>query len=219
MAKHKELKSDKFIDTVGTVAKFVIKEKQKAFWVGLGLLVVVVVMIYFSSQRKGESPQANLMHLEGMSMLQSGQVQQAESRFADIVRQFPGTNPGRQSIYYLGYICYMTKRYDEAIQHFQRFLSKTKKEFILASSAEMGVAGCKEGLKDYRGALEGYERILKNYPKSPLSLQAKLGAGRVKGALGDYEGAKQYLEQVIADKTAGAVAEEAKFYLGYLAPK
>ncbi len=219
MAKHKELKSDKFIDTIGAVAKLVVKEKEKAFWVGLGLLVVIVLMIYLSSQRKGENPQANLMYLEGMGMFQSGQVQQAENQFANIARQFPRTNPGRRSIYYLGYIYYMTKRYDEAIQNFQRFLSKAKKDFILTPSAQMGIAASKEGLKDYPGALGEYEILLKKYPDSPLSPQARLGAGRVKGTLGDYEGAKQYLEQVIADKTAGDLAEEAKFYLGYLAPK
>ncbi len=219
MAKKQNLKSDKFIETVGNVTKFIIKEKEKSFWAGIAVLIIIIISIYFASQSKQVNPQANILYLEGMGLFSTGRFEQAENMFKTITQQFPNTNTSRRSIYYLGYICYLTKRFDEAIEHFEKYLSKERKDFILVPSALMGLGNSKEGLKDYEGALKTYEKIIKDYAGSPIYLQAKLAAGRVKGLLGDYEGARKDLEEVIGDRKAGALAEEAKFYLGYLAPK
>ncbi|MEO0225884.1 MAG: tetratricopeptide repeat protein, partial [candidate division WOR-3 bacterium] len=143
----------------------------------------------------------------------------AENIFTTIISKYPNTRSGRQSIYYLGYIYYLTKRFNEAKDQFERYLSKEKKSYLLVPSALIGLGSTREGLKDYEGALAAYEKIIEEHSNSPFLLQAKLFAGRIKAQLGDYEGAKRYLEEVIKDKNAGALSEQAKFYLGYYGPR
>lgn len=219
MTKRSDLKHDVFIETIGKITKVVLKQKEKAMWIGLAVLAGIVIIIFLSSRSQQESPEANLMYLEGIGLFSAGRFDQAENIFAEVSRKYPGSNPGKRAIYYLGDIYYLTKRYTEAIEQFERFLAKDKKDFLLVPSCLMGLGNSKEGLRDYEGALRAYEKIIQKHPKSPLYVQALLASGRTRGAMGDYEGAKKDLQAVLKNPAAGQLAEDARFYLGYLAPK
>ena len=205
---------DEFQSTMEKIAKYVVRHREKSIFIGVGSIVIVVLAIFFLSRGEQTNPKADLMHTQALGMLTTGRIQDAQTVLQELTRQYPNTRSGKIGFYYLGTLAYYGGRFEESLEHFDRFLAAEKNDRLLTPSALMGAGGAAEGIKDYERALKYYERV-KRDEKSPLYAYGALSYGRVLGLLGRTEEARKALQELLDKEPPSDVAADARFYMGY----
>jgi len=205
---------DEFISTAQKVMKFIVRHRETSIWVGVGIIVGVVLLFYFSPKGEEQRPEADLLYTQSVGLMSVGRLQESENILLQLTQQFQNTRPGKVGFYYLGIISYHTGRFDEALNYFDKFLDLQKNDYLLTPSALFGAGFAAEGLKDYERALSYYERVIKN-KESPFYFQGMLAYGRINGMLGNTDKAKEVFENLLAENPSHEIASDAEFYLGY----
>ncbi len=113
----------------------------------------------------------------------------------------PGRVPGGvgpADAYNLAYNDYVAGRYDLAITGFGEFVKRFGTS-SLVPNALFWMAESYAGKKDYKHAVEIYQRLISEYPKSERTPAALLKAGIAYDELGDRAKAKVYLKRVLEE--------------------
>jgi TolA-binding protein len=212
-----DLKEDRFQQATERVAEFYYRDKQK-FWVIVGVVIAVVVggIVLLQNRGKGENPEAQLRFTEALGIFTQGEMQQAEEAFRNVASQFGRDWAGVRAHYYLGQIYYSGQRFDDARKEFEIFLKGGAKDPVLGPGASLGVADCDIELGNYLRAAEGYQRVYRSYPDSPLAFDAMMSAGRAFRLGGRLDLAAQTYEELLATDPAGDQAENLKLQLAHV---
>ena len=205
---------DEFQVVMQNIVKFIVRHRQTSVLIAAVVVIAIGAVVYMTSTgRETANPEADLMHLQAMSLVNMGRFNEAENVLLDLTSRFANTRSGKIGIYYLGVIYYHTGRFTEAIDHFEKFLSVQKNHRLLESSAQFG-AGCSaEGINDYERAQKHYQKIISD-EKSPFYMIGLLSYGRVTGLTGDKEKAIQILEDLMEQDPPPDIAADAHFYIG-----
>jgi len=205
---------DEFQVIMQNVIKFIVRHRQTSVLIAAVLIIGIGFTVYMtSSDREVRNPEADLMHLQAMSLVNMGRFNEAENILIDLTTQYANTRAAKIGIYYLGVIYYHTGRFTESLERFEKFLSVQKNHELLAQSARFG-AGCSaEGLKDYERAQKYYKKLIGD-ETSPFYMMGMLSYGRVTGMLGDKEEARRILESLIEQEPPPDIAADASFYMG-----
>jgi tetratricopeptide (TPR) repeat protein len=111
----------------------------------------------------------------------------AKAEFQNIIDQHGGSDMAKFATFYLASISFKLGNYAEAESYYQKFLDKyyINKGFIAA--AKLGLAGCKESLRDFEGAGMLYLEIAQKYPDFPQQTEAlrKAAINLARGGLND----------------------------------
>jgi len=205
---------DTFQRTMEKVIKFIVQHRETAIWIGVGVILAVFAIAYFSFPKDKVNPEAEMIYTQAINFVNIGKLQDAENYFLQLTEKYGNTRPGRVAFYYLGVLSYHTNQFSEALDYFDKFLSKEKKDPLLTPSAQFG-AGCSaEGLKDYERALNYYEKVAKN-KDSHFYYLGMLAWARINGVLGNTEKAHEILQKLLEQNPPQDVASDAKFYIGY----
>lgn len=207
-------KEDEFQSTMRKVMKFIVRHRETSIWIGIGVVTVIVVAMYFFSSGETQNPEADLLHTQAMAFMTTGRIQETETVLLELTQKFANTRPGKIGFYYLGVLYYNTGRFEAALDAFDAFLRRQKNDYLLTPSALYGAGCTAEGLKDYELARKYYEKIIKD-ERSHFYQLGMLAYGRVSGIMGDTETAKEILESLLAQNPVPDIATDAKFYLGY----
>lgn len=209
------VKEDEFRSLIQKVIKYILRHRENAIWIGIAIVAVIVGLIYMSSRRVTVKPEAELMYTQAMSLVTMGRLSDGEQMFSQLSEKFPSTRPGTVAFYYLGTIKFYRGQYQEALDLFEKYLSKDPNDFLLAGSARYAAGCAAEGIKDYEKALKYYQQISAK-KDSPFYLPALLASGRLEGMLGNKEKARIILEELLKQENLSQdLARDAKFYLGY----
>jgi len=106
--------------------------------------------------------------------------------FQTIIKDYPRTSASELSFFYLGNCQFVMKKFDEAIDAYNKFLEKVFSQPQLALLAYDSLGYCYEEKKDYKKALEYFQKTITPHPG--LGENGYLNAGRCFEALGDSEG-------------------------------
>ncbi|MEO0185696.1 MAG: tetratricopeptide repeat protein [candidate division WOR-3 bacterium] len=205
---------DSFQRTMEKVIKFVVRHRETAIWVGVGVIVAVFAIAYMAFPKDTVNPEAEMTYTQAINLVNMGKLQEAEGYFLQLAEKYGNTRPGRLAYYYLGVLNYHTARFNEAIDYFDKFLSNEKKDPLLTPSAQFGAGCAAEGLKDYERALQYYERVAGN-KDSHFYFLGMLSWARVNGILGNTEKAQEILKKLLEQNPPQDILSDAKFYLGY----
>lgn len=205
---------DSFQKTMGNLIKFVVRHRDIAIWIGIGTVAAIFVIGYLLYPTEKINPEAELTYTQAINLVNMGRFQEAENYFLQLSEKYTNTRPGKVAYYYLGVISYHTARFSEALDYFDKFLSKEKKDFLLTPSAQFGAGCAAEGLKDYEQALKYYENVAKN-KDSHFYYLGMLAWGRINGILGNTDKAKVILQKLLEQNPPQDITNDAKFYLGY----
>jgi tetratricopeptide (TPR) repeat protein len=205
---------DEFLSTMEKLMRFIVQHKSTSIFIGVCAVVGIGLLVYFLSSGEKVEPNAELLYTQAIGLTSAGRFEEAENTFLQLTQNFQNTRPGKNALYFLGVICFHTARFDESLDHFDRFLTAQKNDYLLVPSALFGAACAAEGLKDYHRALSYYTKIVKD-KKSPFYYCAMLAQGRLNGVVGNNEQAKEILNNLLRENPPLDVANDAKFYLGY----
>lgn len=207
-------KEDTFQRTMEKVIKFVVRHRETTIWIGIGIIAVIFIIGYLLYPSEKINPEAEMLYTQAINLINIGRLQEAENFFLELTEKYGDTRPGRVAYYYLGVINYNTARFNEALDYFDKFLAREKKDFLLTPSAQYG-AGCSaEGLKDYERALKYYESITKN-KDTHFYFLGMLALGRINGILGNTDKARETLQKLLEMNPPQDIMNDAKFYLGF----
>jgi TolA-binding protein len=96
----------------------------------------------------------------------------AQAEFEDILENHGGSDMAKFATFYLGSIAFKLSDFAEAENYYQRFLDKYYISEGFTAAAKMGLAGCKESLRDFEGAGLLYLEIAQEYPDFPQRMEA-----------------------------------------------
>lgn len=205
---------DEFQTLMQKVIKYIVRHRETSIWFGVAVVLGIGLLVYFLSQGEEQKPEAELLHTQAIGLISSGRFQEAENVFLQLTEKFPNTRSGKIGFYYLAVINYHKGQFDEALNYFDKFLSKEKQDYLLAPSALFGAGCAAEGLKEYTKALDYYEKITKD-KDSPFYFPAMLAYGRINGILGNYSKAREILKDLLTQNPPMDILNDAKFYIGY----
>ncbi|MGB9719879.1 MAG: tetratricopeptide repeat protein [bacterium] len=205
---------DSFQRTMEKVIKFIVQHRETAIWIGVGIVVAVFAIAYLAFPKETVNPEAEMTYTQAINLVNMGRLQEAENYFLQLAEKYGNSRPGRLANYYLGVLNYHTARFNEAIDYFDKFLSKEKKDPLLTPSAQFGAGCAAEGLKDYERALQYYERVARNRD-SHFYFLGMLAWARVNGILGNTDKAQEILKKLVEQNPPQDILSDAKFYMGY----
>ncbi len=207
-------KEDEFQSTMENVMKYIVRHRDISILAGIAVVAAIALFVYFLSRGEQQRPEADILHMQAVGFLTMGRFDEAEPTLIQLTDNFPNTRPGKLALYYLGVLYYHTGRFDEALQSYDKFLSRQKDNPLLVPAALFGAGCAAEGIKDYRRALAYYEKITKDEESSFYQL-GMLFSGRVYGLLGNIDKAQEILRELVAQNPPPDILTDAKFYIGY----
>jgi len=205
---------DEFQTIMSKVIRYIVRHRETSMFMAAVILIGVVLLVFLTSGRERQDPEADMLYTQSMGLATMGRFQEAEQTLLELTSQYSDTRAGKVGYYYLGAIYYNTGRFDQALVHFEKFLSLQKKDYLLVPSAMYGAACSAEGLKDYQAALGYYEKVTHD-KESPFYSMGMLAYGRVTGLLGDKAKAREILNELLGQEPSQEIATDARFYIGY----
>ncbi len=202
----KDLKGpDAFQSTFERLTDYVSANKTRVAVVAtaLCLAVVVVLGVYFYWNYYSSSA-LKLYAKAQQNMIQKGDNKETNEEniiiFNDLIKKYPYSWSGRMALYHLGNIHYNNADFDDAVEAYKKFLSKTRKDntgikFLALTS--LGYAY--EAKKDYEKALQAFEEAMDTYNVG-FEMMGLRNIARTYEALNNKEKALEYYKKAL-DKT------------------
>ena len=205
--KKRRLKEDQLV-TFTVKASQIIQQYLTQVVAGVVVLVVAVAAIMVTAHvRKNAARDSERDFALAMSQYNMRDLPTAATSFAQIVDKYGSHNAGELSRYFLGKTLLAQGKYEEALDAFEEYISKTGGSGSFAAAAGMGKASCMEGLHNYFGAADVLERLSRTLdPEDPRYLDVLYGAARNFERAGSKDKALD-LYRVVATKATGSLKD------------
>ena len=160
----------------------------------LGLVVILLLAgVFFLRNyvdKKNEEKASALFYQAYQTFKESKQkealLEEPLQLFQTIIKDYPRTSASELSFFYLGNCQFAMKKFDEAIDAYNKFLGKVSAQPQLTLLAYDSLGYCYEEKKDYKKAVEYFQKTIT--PPPGLGESGYLNVGRCYEALGDNEG-------------------------------
>lgn len=144
---------------------FVGKNRTRIFAAGGGLLLVLLLASGWYLYQLNYEAGAQKLFFQVLDAKMKAGPQAGDSAavngYKEIITQYPRSQAAVSARYKLANQYLVRKQYDLAIAAYQDFLAKADSDNDLASLAYSGLGYCFEANKDFKKALETYEKALK----------------------------------------------------------
>lgn len=137
----KELKEDPFFEEVAHVVTFFQKHHKRLL--GIGLIVAIGLSAFFITKNVMKTKNTEAVGYFGIAMdrYNKNQFRQAEEQFLFVAEEYPNTDWGKRSYYYLGMVSRALDRPDtETLRYLENFLDGNLDDAALRASANQLVA-------------------------------------------------------------------------------
>jgi tetratricopeptide (TPR) repeat protein len=179
------LKHDEFSESMIAAVGFFKRHTTEALAIAVGALIIIVGLAFISQNRAKSEREAGMMLSSVQGALFSGQYQQAEQGFNEIVKRFGSSNAAKEALLNLGNLDVRQGRTDQALAFFTRCVKASPSNPLVLYGALTGAAACHEQKGDFAKAADSYSQVAKKLPKEQyFASEALLSAGRC------YENAK-----------------------------
>lgn len=155
----KQLKHDALLETTASATKFIEEHLNKVLIAVLAVVVVIVVIAMVGrSQRATEAAAAGELASATQTM-NAGMISQAADQLQGIRDRYAGTRSAAAATCYLGSIAFQQGSFDEALAHFEEYLSRHTGNDTLDRTALEGKASVHEQHRDFAAAAAVYEEL------------------------------------------------------------
>ena len=119
VSKH-TLKRDEFADDAIKMVTFVRKHTTEAMAVAAAILVIIAGLVLMGQNRAKSEKEAALMIGMAHSAYFSGDMQNAQPGYEEIVSKHGSSSSAKEALVYLGNINFVQRKYEEAIKFYER---------------------------------------------------------------------------------------------------
>ncbi len=155
----KHLKHDALLETTATATRFLEDHLSKVL-IGLAAVVIIViaVIVVRHSHRVAEEAAAGELAVATQTM-SAGMYAQAAEQLRTVQSTYPGTRSGAAATVHLGSLAFQQGLYDEALSHYDSYLSQHRGHGPLDRAAQEGRAAVFEQRRDFAAAAAIYEDL------------------------------------------------------------
>jgi outer membrane protein assembly factor BamD (BamD/ComL family) len=155
----KSLKHDALVESAAKGTKFV-EEHLNKILIGVALVVVVVLVAFMIMRgERAAELQASAALTGATQSLNAGLAAQASQQYQTVIDEYPGTASAGAATCYLGTILYQGGKYDDALQHFENYLTDYKQSPNLHRAALEGKAAVQEQQRAFPDAAATYLKL------------------------------------------------------------
>jgi TolA-binding protein len=211
------LKRDQFAEDAIKFIAFIRKHSTESLAAGVGILVVVAGLVMMGQNRAKSEREAALMIGSAHAAFYSGDLQNAQAAYEEITKKYGSSSSAKEAMVYLGNLYLLQRKFDEALDYYQRAANNGSSNPLIRSAAIGGVAACYEQTNRLPEAAEEYLEIARKYLKEHyLASGALLSAGRCFKLANLNDKAKEAYQLVIKDYPQTQAAGEAKAQMDML---
>ena len=158
----RQLKEDTFIATTLKAWEYV-QGNEKSFFIGFIIVVCIAAGAAWGTYTKKQSGvKASSQFADGLTSFRTADFKTAEQIFAPLSKDYGGRREGIFANYFLGKCALETGKNLDAIQAFDRYLSKSGSYPFFHDAAMEGKAVALENERRYQEAAETYLDLSKN---------------------------------------------------------
>lgn len=193
----KEIKEDEVAQFFLEASRYVQQHSRK--FVGLVLLAMIALIIVTVAvrQRRAAELEAQSWVARANLELKQGNVTSALQGYSGVAERYRGTWGHSDASFFAANANFAVGRYDSALVLFETYLNLKKRRAEFTVSCKQGIAQCLEQLGRYSEAAEGYLKVQREHPASPLAPDALFGAGRCYELAGDLPLAERTYSELI----------------------
>jgi len=199
--KHKitrrELKEDKFMESIKDFIQNFQAKKDKFTWTIIGVIVLGLIGFYYINHRKNTILQADNIYTFAAIQYGNGKFQEVEPQFIRLTQEFPGTIQGKRALFFLANIHYFEGKIDTAKMEYEKF-TKFKFDPLFTPSAYCGIAQCLEEKGTLKEAIKYYKKALEVAPSDFQKYSVYYQIGRLSEQIGNISEAENSYNQIIS---------------------
>ncbi len=207
----REIKEDKLVTTYFQARKYWEEHSKTLLKIIVGVLAVLVLATFwFTSKKKAEYSASYELGVALMSSMQ-GDPEVVAQRLQEVADRYSGTTAGNEALLFIAQTKRMAGNIEEALQEYEQYIRKGKKDAYLYPAAWAGKAACLEDLGRYEEAAQAYRKAAEANPRLFAVPGYYLDAARCYELTGNIEQAKALCELVVSrfpESTFKAEAEK-----------
>ena len=192
--KHKltrqEIKEDKVADFLIEAGRYIRENSRRLAGLALVVVVAVIILGLALRERRAAQDEADVWVWRANMDMKAGNVGSAIQTYSAVLDRYRGTWGQSDATFFLANAQFATGRYDSALVLFENYLNLGKRRSEFTVSSQEGIAQCLEELGRYGEAAEGYLKVQREHPDSPLAPDALMGAARCYRLAGNLEAAE-----------------------------
>lgn len=157
-------KPDSFQVAVDRISTYV-RENQKKIYITSGVVAAIIVVavgwyLYRMNYENGAQKLYAKAHFAAMSNTMQGMNpdQNILKLYQDVVTQYPGSKAAMMSYYHMGSVYYDIGNIDDSLKAYSEFIKEAPGGSDLQAMGYSGLGYCYESKKDWKNALESYEK-------------------------------------------------------------
>ncbi|MFH1490848.1 MAG: tetratricopeptide repeat protein [Pseudomonadota bacterium] len=220
--KRKELldPTDEFLSISARAVIFVREHSRRFYYVGIGLVVVILIYVGFSTYMNHVNKKAQEAYNKAYYAFSRVMVPDAtdearkepEALFWKVIEDYGLSRVSRLVPPELAYLKFIEKKYDETIALYERFLEDARSDSPYQALAWFALAACYEQKGDYGKAVE-YLNKIQTAPNDFFKDQAMLSLARVYRLSGKKEKSVEILKEFLTKFKDSPFIPIAKAYL------
>lgn len=208
---------DEFVTFWAKVLEFIAKHKvQVACGLGVFIVSIIVAAVIGYSLKKSENRAFALLQqgiTKYQTLLKTGDSNtaylDAGKDFELIIQKYSARNGGKMASLFYANLCYTAGDYDKAIAMYKKLLINFKDEPFLKNLILNDLGYSFGAKKDYRNAVEYFERIATS-PDFNLKDEALFNLGGLYAAIGDNDKSVTAFKKILSDHSGSMYSEIVK---------
>src|SRR4030095_6420562 len=214
---HKEIKKDKLVTGYFEARHwFDNPENKKKVYMGVGIVAVIVVAVFFYiNNKKAKNEEAETKLSAVISLYEQGKYPEAMNGdpnagimgLNQIVNEYGSTNSGETAKLYLGKCFFNVKDYENALKQFEDYEGDND---VIKSSCISGIGAVYEAKGDLKKAAEYFEKAAKVNKSVVINQENLFYAIRAYTNAGDKENARRVFSVLKEDYPKSKYINESK---------
>ncbi|MCX5799816.1 MAG: tetratricopeptide repeat protein [Candidatus Eisenbacteria bacterium] len=214
----REMREDSLVTFSLKAADFVKRNARVLAIVALIAAASIIVVFMMTRDRAKAESEAEVLLAQANKELWRGNSPEAVSLYDELLDRYAGTKSGKKGLLFKGDALLDAGKYDEAMDSYEKFLAKERKDELLRSSAKKGIATVLEDKGEFAKAAEVHTALGLKLEGNDAA-QELMSAARCYTAASMYGQAIELYEKVISRHPDYWGVEQAKVYLEELRTK
>jgi tetratricopeptide (TPR) repeat protein len=193
----RDIKEDEVAEFFMETVQYLRQNSKRILGIAIVAVVGVLITTMVMRQLRAAEREAQTWVSRANMELRSGNIASAIQSYEAVAERYRGTWGHSDASFFMANAEFAVGRHDTALVLFQRYLSLGKRRHEFTVSAKQGVAQCLEEMGRYTEAADGYRKVQREHPDSPLAPDALMGSARCYELAGDLAAAEKVYSELL----------------------